>query len=333
MKVLDTPRVGRIANQIFYPSPYGQGARQACVPRNTRTPQREHVRGGFAYYSRGWRTLLTEAGRQLWNAAGAKVPTARKLNQSGFCTGQQHWMAVNVSQFRVGEPTLWTPPDPVVFGPHPVAGLSLTNAENGVRLLLNVIGPITEKIMVFGQAPCSAGRSKRRNVSYLGLLPAPIDGLADITALYVARYGEPKPGEKVFIVTRQQKNGWESPDHVTSEIVPGQSHGREELQALQGLQRLQGANEGGARTEDVTQRSPLSRYAPAQPALPLNPHMHNGCTPGAQGYAETGVPCSPEGAKAMTKDGMANDEAKGGGAEASKSASAGGGAGERPARP
>jgi len=197
-----------------------------------------------------------------------------------------------------------------------------------VRLLLNVTVPITDKIMVFGQAPCSAGRSKRRNISYLGLLPAPIDGLADITALYVARYGEPKPGEKVFIVTRQQKNGWESPDHMTSEIVPGQSHGREELQALQGLQRLQGANEGGARTEDVTQRSPLSRYAPAQPALPLNPHMHNGCTPGAQGYAETGVPCSPEGAKAMTKDGMANDEAKGGGAQAGRPASEGSGRGD-----
>jgi hypothetical protein len=63
--------------------------------------------------------------------------------------------------------------------------------------------------MVFGQAPCSAGRRKRRNVSYLGLLPAAQDGLIDITALYIARFGEPRPGERVFIVTRQQKDGWE----------------------------------------------------------------------------------------------------------------------------
>jgi hypothetical protein len=324
MKVLDTPRVGRIANQIFYPSPYGQGARQACVPRNTRTPQREHVRGGFAYYSRGWRTLLKEAGRQLWNVAGAKVPTARKLNQSGFCSGQQHWMAVNVSQFRVGEPTLWTPPERVVFGPHPVAGLTFTNGQQGLRMLLSVTGPITEKIMVFGQAPCSAGRSKRRNVSYLGLLPAPIDGVTDITALYVARYGEPIPGEKVFIVTRQQKNGWESSDHVTSEIVPGQSHGREELQALHGLQRLQGADEGGARTEEVTERSPLSRQAPAQPALALNPHMHNGCTPGAQGYAETAVPCSQEGNKTPDRGEQTTGSAPGSVAQAEAPSGTGG---------
>ena len=79
--------------------------------------------------------------------------------------------------------------------------------------------------MVFGQAPCSAGRMKRRNVAYLGLLPTPEGGVSDITELYVARYGEPKPGEKVFIVTRQQKNGWEREDKVTSEIVPGKPAG------------------------------------------------------------------------------------------------------------
>ena len=57
--------------------------------------------------------------------------------------------------------------------------------------------------MVFGQAPCSSGRRKRRNVSYLGLLPVPQAGLSDITDLYTARFGEPGVGKRVFIVTRQ----------------------------------------------------------------------------------------------------------------------------------
>jgi hypothetical protein len=72
---------------------------------------------------------------------------------------------------------------------------------------IGLTGPVTEKIMVFGQAPCSAGRMKRRNVSYLGLLPAAKDRVSDITELYVARYGEPKPGEKVFIVLLRQPCG------------------------------------------------------------------------------------------------------------------------------
>jgi hypothetical protein len=54
----------------------------------------------------------------------------------------------------------------------------------------------------------------------LGLLPLPIDGLSDITGLYRARYGEPKPGTKIFIVTCQQKDGWKAFDKETSEIVP-----------------------------------------------------------------------------------------------------------------
>ena len=115
---------------------------------------------------------------------------------------------------------LLAPPAPVVFGPNPVGKLVITNGEDGVRLLLSVTGPAVEDIMVFGQAPCSAGRTKRRNVSYLGLLPAPEGGVSDITELYVARYGEPRAGEKVFIVTRQQKDGWEGFDQETSEFVP-----------------------------------------------------------------------------------------------------------------
>jgi hypothetical protein len=294
MKILDTPRINRCGNQVFYLSPFGQCARSYCCPRNTLTTERQHIRSGFGYYSRGWRAMLTEEGRQLWIAAGAKVPTARTLTQSGFRSGQQHWVAVNVSQFTVGEAGLMIPPDPVVFGPNPVLGLSITTGENGPRLLLNLSGPITEKIMVFGQAPCSAGRNKHRNVSYLGLAPAPIDGVAEITALYVARYGEPKPGEKVFIVTRQQKNGWEDHDKVTSDIVPG---------------------------------TPGPQQAPAEPALPLNPYMHTGCTPGAKRNSETPVPRSQDSGVGTVKGEMTNDEPREGHANGERPAAEGRGGG------
>ena len=66
-------------------------------------------------------------------------------------------------------------PAPVVFDTNPVGRLTLLNGENGVRLLLSVTGPVTEDIMVFGQAPCSAGRMKRRN----GGLPGPAAGPAE----------------------------------------------------------------------------------------------------------------------------------------------------------
>ena len=111
--------------------------------------------------------------------------------------------------------------------------------------------------MVFGQAPCSAGRMKRRNVAYLGLLPAPQDGMSDITEIYVARYGEPRAGEKVFILTRQQKDGWEGFDLETNEIVP---------------------------------EKPAEQQAIATQSVTLFVHMHKGCTRDAQGSGSQAVP-------------------------------------------
>jgi hypothetical protein len=63
--------------------------------------------------------------------------------------------------------------------------------------------------MVFAQAPCSPGWKKWRHGTCLGLLSAPEDGISDITEMYLETFGEPEPGPKVFIRTRQQRNGWE----------------------------------------------------------------------------------------------------------------------------
>jgi hypothetical protein len=108
--------------------------------------------------------------------------------------------------------------------------------------------------MVFGQEPCSRGRYQRRNVSYLGLVSPPIDGLSEITQLYRAKFGEPRPGTKVFIVTCQEKDGWKGLDLETSATVP---------------------------------ERPKELQATAEPAGSQIPYMHTGCTPDADG---TGAP-------------------------------------------
>jgi hypothetical protein len=113
---------------------------------------------------------------------------------------------------------LW-PPEPVVFGPNPAEGLSIGEEQGRLRLKVKVAGPVVGNIMVFGAKPCSAGRRKWRNGAYLGLLPAPAGGESDITELYVQRYGEPKAEERVFIRTRQQREGWEDEDKDMSDVV------------------------------------------------------------------------------------------------------------------
>jgi hypothetical protein len=195
MKILSEPSSGKIGNRVAFISRYGQCQREYLIPKNTWSPARDHMRGTFGRLSRAWSQLLTDAQRDAWCEAASQVQSAKRLGKSGPLTGQQHFQGINSARACLGLDMLLTPPAPVVFGPNPVGQLIITNGQSGVRLLLNVTAPVAEDIMVFGQAPCPAGRRKRRNVSCLGLLPASQAGLSDITDLYVARYGEPAVGQ------------------------------------------------------------------------------------------------------------------------------------------
>ena len=220
MKILDTPRSGKCGQVVAFQSRYGLCLRTYLIPHNTMTPAREHMRAVFGNSSRLWSGKLTEDQRNRWCAAGPKVMSHPRLGQRGPLTGQQLWQSINSVRGCVGLALTLEPPEPVTFGPSPVGQLTITNDENGVRLWVAVTGDLNEDIMVFAQAPCPAGRYKRRNVAYLGLLQPPIGGLSEITHLYTAKYGEPRPGRKVFVVTSQQKDGWKAIERETSAIVP-----------------------------------------------------------------------------------------------------------------
>jgi hypothetical protein len=108
----------------------------------------------------------------------------------------------------------------VRFGANPVKGLRLRWANERLKFELKVSGAVTEDVMVFGQAPCRAARKKWRHGAYLGLLPKHQGGVRDISERYLAKYGEPRPGDKIFIRIRQQRDGWESRPKDVSALVP-----------------------------------------------------------------------------------------------------------------
>ena len=228
MKILDTPRSGKCGQTVAFQSRYGLCLRQHVPQKAALTPARQHVCALFGSNSRKWSARLSEDQHNRWILAGAQVMSHPRLAQKGPLTGQQCWQAISTVRAVVGLPeTLEVPPRPV-FSPSNVGRLVIENGADGVRLFLAVSGALNEDIMVFGQEPCSRGRRKRRNVSYLGLLPPPIGGLSEITRLYQARFGEPRPGQKIFLVTCQQKDGWKGLDLETSASVPerptGPSH-------------------------------------------------------------------------------------------------------------
>ena len=220
MKILDTPRSGKCGQTVAFQSRFGLCLRQYVPQKAALTPARERVCAVFGNNSRKWGAKLGEEQRDRWVLAGAQVMSHPRLAQKGPLTGQQFWQAISTVRAIVGLPEILEVPARPVFSHSNVGRLVIENGADGVRLYLVVAGELNEDIMVFGQEPCSQGRYKRRNVSYLDLLPPPIGGRSEITRLYKAKFGEPSPGQKVFIVTCQEQDGWKGLDLETSAIVP-----------------------------------------------------------------------------------------------------------------
>jgi hypothetical protein len=87
-------------------------------------------------------------------------------------------------------------------------------------------------IMVFASPPCNAGRSYCSNFSFIGLLPAPNEGISHITRLFLKKLKELEKlkryrrvalaGSRVFIRAVQQVNGWENKRYMFagSAVIP-----------------------------------------------------------------------------------------------------------------
>ncbi|HOC56257.1 MAG TPA: hypothetical protein PKI20_11610 [Verrucomicrobiota bacterium] len=289
MKLLATPRTGSLGRETFYQSPFGLCARERTVPSDKPSNRKAMARSHFGVSSREWGVKLTEAQRQRWNTAALNVPSQPWMGQYSHLSGQQFCVQINSTLRCIGQAPVLEPPAPVVFAPNPVTGLEIVNdAEEGVRLLLNV-GTVSEEIMVFGQPPCSAGRMKPRRVYYLGLLGPASNGQCDITALYTARFGQPTPGQKVFIVTIQTKNGWKGVDSVFSAIVPPPPESKN--QQVTGRTKVTKAKSSAALE---------SAAAPGEVSSTLSGSVYNGSTPEAQGEHNglervhpVSIPCTP----------------------------------------
>ena len=98
--------------------------------------------------------------------------------------------------------------------------LAITNSNGDVALGLSLSARPSGHIVVSGSKPRSPGRTSEDHFAILGLLEDPVRGLNDFTALYVAKYGVPPAGSRVFIQTAQQIDGWQDAPRVTSAVVP-----------------------------------------------------------------------------------------------------------------
>src|ERR1035438_2310673 len=227
--IIDVPKSGRWGNWEYYMRGGKQRCRRYAERKKSCTDAQGRGQDAFGGPAQAWGKKLTQEQRDAWNAVAKHLWSNPRLSQAGPLHGEQVFTGRSSVLLKVGkELRLWPTPRPV-FKPNPVVGLSVSNARDGVRIKLWVSGPVEEDVMVSGQAPCSAGRKKWRRGAYLCLLAAAEGGQTDITAEYVARFGEPEPGMKVFIRVQQQRDGWQDIARDLSEVAPvkAEAEGRE----------------------------------------------------------------------------------------------------------
>ena len=66
----------------------------------------------------------------------------------------------------------------------------------------------------------TAGHESCTNFREIGALPSATAGASDITTLYVAKFGAPAPGTKVYVEVYQMSLGWTDQPVQFVGIVP-----------------------------------------------------------------------------------------------------------------
>ena len=218
-KIISAPQSGRVGNVVFCQTRYGEVVRKYVCPRNPRSQSQQANRSGFGQVSRGWRAL-DPAQRIAWCVAAADSYTVSRSGKRVALNGYNYFVRVNAARAHLGLPQFDLPPSVPTFSPNPVAELAIANTGGTVTVKLRVPSQPGQYTLVQGAAPVSAGVRCVQHFPFLGLLPAPVDGWSDITALYVARYGAPIVGTAVFIRTCQHIDGWTDLPKVASALVP-----------------------------------------------------------------------------------------------------------------
>jgi hypothetical protein len=144
----------------------------------------------MAHVAPRWRTL-SEMQRLAWITAAEAEHSHSHLGQSGPLGGYNFFMQINSNLVDVGEAEMVIPPGFPEFPLNPVGDLVIANTGGVIALKLSVPSAPTRYTLVFGTKTRSAGSYFPGHFVFLGVLPDPVQGLSDITALYRAKRGVP----------------------------------------------------------------------------------------------------------------------------------------------
>jgi hypothetical protein len=169
--------------------------------------------------SAAWNNLMEEQ-RQAWNAEAHTNRRGGLAARSRQRSGRRLFVKVNSRRLALGQELLPDPPGEGSFRPAPIGRFVITNRRGRIALLLSVPDGQAEGVMVSSWHPCNAGAMIWKKFVRICLLPPPVGGMSDITRQYVAKYGAPPVGKKIFLRIQQMNDYVGSIVQVISAVVP-----------------------------------------------------------------------------------------------------------------
>ena len=219
MKLEHISRYEKDPSTVVCAGRYGLVSRCRVIPANPRTQRQTEVRQNFACHARRFREL-TDAQRDAWHADAATYRSHPRQGQTGPLTGLHLFVRVNCKLALFGLEPLNTPPPPPVFPELAPQDLVITNTAGVVAVKLVCPADPGNNTVLRASPPQSPGRGTCGEFRIIGMCPAPVAGLADITALYTACFGPPPVGRRIFLRASTMVTGFESLPLEFRALVP-----------------------------------------------------------------------------------------------------------------
>lgn len=196
---------GKIAATVFSRNRGGAVIRNRIKPINRRSTGQSTRRQTLGSLASAWRGL-TQTQRDSWNSASQNFPLQDTLGQTIFLSGEQLYVRFNANLILIGETAIDTAPSPFAFA---VLTASLSAEDDTVAAAFDITfspSPMTagNTIAVFATRNLSPG-IEAPNASafrFIGQIDPADTTPKDLVTEYVAEFGNPIAGQKIFIELR-----------------------------------------------------------------------------------------------------------------------------------
>tara|TARA_R110000737_G_C14569431_1_gene483844 strand:- start:167 stop:847 length:681 start_codon:yes stop_codon:yes gene_type:complete len=188
---------GKIGGTVFTKGRSGAVARNKVTPVNPRTTRQSAVRAALGALSQAWRTL-SQAQRDSWNAAVSSFSRTNIFGDSVNPTGKNLYVGLNTNLEKVSGTAITVPPTPAEITAPIITSMNVAVLPS----IMNFVVTNTsagQKLFIQGSPSVSAGITNISSKIALISVEPQTAGTVDIWASYVAVFGTPVVGQKIFL--------------------------------------------------------------------------------------------------------------------------------------